>query len=120
MADASPSRHNIPSPITFTFLGREYTVQNAIRMVVIICGYILLRGLFLQLSKKYQMAAHEQEIDTAEADATAAIGGDYESDGDSWGSKTRRRQRAAEAIALAEIEKRNLAEENADIDKYLD
>jgi hypothetical protein len=113
-----------PNAVAFTLLGRQYTVLSTIRLVVCVCGYLVLRRAFLIYARKAHMKTLEESESQVEEEVTVdkdkPIPLDYESEGEGWGSKARRRQREAIKRAEREAERRNLEEENGGIDKYLD
>ena len=116
-----------PNAVAFTLLGREYSVLSTIRLVVCLCGYLVLRRAFLIYARKTHMrqleeeakSQAEEEEEEVTADKDKPIQLDFESGG-GWGSKARSRQRWAIQRAEREIERRILEEENEGIDKYLD
>ncbi|RPA91010.1 hypothetical protein L873DRAFT_1795146 [Choiromyces venosus 120613-1] len=116
-----------PNGVAFTLLGRQYTVLTTVRLVVCVCGYLVLRRAFLIYARGAHMqqlkAQDEQGKDVEEevtADKNKPIPLDYESEGEGWGSKVRKRQREATRRAEEEAERRNLEEERGGIEKYLD
>ncbi|KAG0640473.1 hypothetical protein HOY80DRAFT_1000112 [Tuber brumale] len=116
-----------PNAVAFTLLGRQYTVLTTIRLVVCVCGYLVLRRAFLIYARKAHMQqlkaldeSNKSEEEEVTVDKDKPIPLDYESEGEGWGSKARRRQREAIKRAEREAERRNLEEESGGIDKYLD
>jgi len=113
-----------PNTVAFTVLGREYSVLATIRLVVCICGYLVIRRAVLMYVRRVHMQRLE-EGEEGKADESGAPVEEVTVDkdkpkGDEWGSKARRRQREARKRAEAEAERRNLEEESGGIDKYLD
>ncbi|KAL7267256.1 hypothetical protein RUND412_010165 [Rhizina undulata] len=95
---------DILSTKTITLLGRTYSLPDILRMLTILCGYILLRPYILKLSAKFQEKDHAREIEPDEESSHAATSGrrriaqDEESDdedgGDGgWGAGLRKEQR---------------------------
>jgi hypothetical protein len=84
---------------TLTLLGREYSLRSILHMVIIVCGYLIIRPYLLKLSARYQTADHARTVDDNPGDSMAATGrkvdrDDSEDDSeDGWGSRARRRER---------------------------
>ncbi|RPB01340.1 hypothetical protein L873DRAFT_1803881 [Choiromyces venosus 120613-1] len=103
--------------VAFTLLGRRYTVLSTVRLVVCVCGYLVLHRAFLI----YVRNAHMQRLKVVEeqgklgkeeetVDKNKPIPLDYKSEGEGWGSKARKRQREATKRVEEEAERRNLGE----------
>lgn len=117
------------------------STHKAIRLVIIVCAYLLLRPYLLKFTGGRQMEQHEREAQAQKDREAAAINdevrgikvaaeipvGDEDLEGESgttdWGSKARKRQRHvlrkmldAEEERLAEVEG---DEEDKDIAEFL-
>ncbi|KAI9803437.1 MAG: hypothetical protein M1833_000956 [Piccolia ochrophora] len=126
------ARNNLSSTVS------RLTVQDYIRLTVIVGAYCLLRPYLIQLGARFQAKDHEREIEPSEKDALAVEVGsdgqkarveipedtDEEDGGDSadvsWGTKARRRQRAVVRRLLEAEEKRKAEEEEERDDKDIE
>ncbi|MCJ1473257.1 hypothetical protein MMC13_001908 [Lambiella insularis] len=117
------------------------TAPDAIRLIVIVGGYALLRPYLVKLGGRFQAKDHERVLHPEESSSMAATSSrsqrssaqpledtDSESEeegkkGTDWGKKARRRQRHKVRGALEIEEKRRKEEEEAasdrDIEDYL-
>ncbi len=136
---SSNLQHNISNSVT------RMTIQDYLRLVIIVGGYALLRPYLIQLGGKFQAKDHERELSEHETSSMAAMSpnslrgqvtvpedtDDDEEDEDGehsgreqsrdadWGRRARRRQR--EMIRkMLEAEERARAEEGDDSDKEIE
>lgn len=115
------------------------STEGYIRLVVIVCGYCLLRPYLLKLGGRFQASDHERELDDAsETVSPAAISPnalsgqiDIPDDSDSqeetqgttstsWGRGARRRQRKMIKEMVEADEKRKAQEEEVDSDQEIE
>ena len=127
---------NFSSNISNTF--DRLTLQDYIRLIIVIGAYSLLRPYLIKLGARFQAKDHEREIDPDEISSVAAISPnslrgkvhvpedtDSESEEEGrkktdWGKKARRRQRKVIKQLLEEDEKRKREEEEAESDKEIE
>ncbi|KAK4103965.1 DUF1531-domain-containing protein [Parathielavia hyrcaniae] len=123
---------------TFT----DLTPEKAIRLVIIVGAYLLLRPYLIKLGGRAQMQSHEEEEARAEAEAKAKISPNElrgkvnipedtddedeaaaRASGPDWGKKARRRQREVITKMLIAEEKRlresREEQEDKDIEEFL-
>ncbi|RPB01390.1 hypothetical protein L873DRAFT_1889427 [Choiromyces venosus 120613-1] len=112
---------HVPQPaVTFTLLGRQYSILSTVRSVVCVCGCLVLRRAFLI----YACNAHMQQLKALEESGKWGEDGDevtvdknkpipfgYKSKGEGWGIKARKTQRKATKRVEEEARRRNLGEE---------
>ena len=114
------------------------TLQDYIRLIIVIGAYSLLRPYLIKLGARFQAKDHEREIDPDELSSVAAVSPNslkgkvhVPDDTDSgsedegrkrtdWGTKARRRQRKVIKQLLEEDEKRRREEEEAESDKEIE
>lgn len=127
---------NFTSQLTHS--ASSLTVQDYLRLVVIVGGYALLRPYLIKLGARFQSKDHERELDPGEMSSTAAAAvnslkgtvhvpedTDSESEGEGrrgtdWGKKARRRQREMIRELLDVEEERRKAEQEAESDKEIE
>ncbi|MCJ1258098.1 hypothetical protein MMC24_005928 [Lignoscripta atroalba] len=115
----------------------KLTVENYIRLVVVIGGYCLLRPYLLKFGAKFQAKDHDRELDPNEMSSAAAISPNSlrgqiqvpeDSDSEveqgagtatSWGRNARRRQRHMIRRIVEAEEKLKAEEAEADSDKEI-
>jgi hypothetical protein len=120
----------------------RYTIQDYIRLVIIIGAYCLLRPYLLALGGKFQAKDHDRELDLDELSSPAAVKSrkavdalrgvkdqvpdDTDSEGEDekgadWGRGARRKQRLMVRRLLEETEKQRYHdEEDKDIQEFLE
>ncbi|MCJ1241122.1 hypothetical protein MMC14_009126 [Varicellaria rhodocarpa] len=117
------------------------TLQQYLRLLIMVCAYMLLRPYLVKLGGKFQAKDHERELDPDEMRSSAAISPnslrgqvevpeDSDSEGEneprmgtgtsvSWGKKARKRQRYMIRKLVEAEEKRRAEEEEADSDQEI-
>ncbi|KAI9884465.1 MAG: hypothetical protein M1823_003738 [Watsoniomyces obsoletus] len=135
---SSNLQHNLSDSVT------RMTIQDYLRLVIIVGGYALLRPYLIQLGGRFQAKDHERELSEHETSSMAAMSpnslrgqvsvpedtddeddeegetsGAVKTNDADWGRRARRRQR--EMIRkLLEAEERARAEEDEDSDKEIE
>ncbi len=118
----------------------KMTLNDYIRIIIVLGGYCLLRPYLLQLAGRFQAKDHDRELDPDEMSSAAAVspnslrgqvqvpedsdGEEEEEEGGSkgtdWGRSARRRQRQLIRKILAAEDKLKAEEAEADSDKEIE